>query len=247
MNLQLKPESRTLQSIHKFCEDFFHQTGNRIILIERYDQNQEQVIEEYRSALEPIPDLNLKIHIKYEINYRDKVSIIVNSKAFNSDKTLAILQEHFWDSTGKRFNALKVSESSSEAVKNWQVKTRQHKAYSRPQKSSIGSPIEDLFEKALKKAGVVYRKQVKVHIEGEIFTIPDFVIDDPKIAIYCDGSEFHSATQRIMKDKQQDRILQSKGYIVLRFSGSEIFHNAGKCVRELLAFFSKSLDKRIQP
>lgn len=54
------------------------------------------------------------------------------------------------------------------------------------------------------------------------------------IAIECDGHEFHERTkQQAARDRARDRYLVRKGYKVLRFTGSEIYADAGKCVAEI--------------
>ena len=56
-------------------------------------------------------------------------------------------------------------------------------------------------------------------------TLPDFAFPDAKIAIYCDGYEYHSDSNSFQKDRQQSRELQLKGWTVLRFGGSEILND----------------------
>ena len=53
-------------------------------------------------------------------------------------------------------------------------------------------------------------------------TLPDFAFPKDKIAIYCDGYEYHADKGSFQKDRQQSRELQLQGWSVLRFSGSEI-------------------------
>lgn len=46
---------------------------------------------------------------------------------------------------------------------------------------------------------------------------------DIKIVVECDGYEFHERTkEQATRDKQRDRDLTSLGYVVLRYTGSEI-------------------------
>jgi very-short-patch-repair endonuclease len=55
-----------------------------------------------------------------------------------------------------------------------------------------------------------------------------------KIAIECDGHDFHEKTKgQARRDKSKDRYLQSKGWIVARFTGSEIVENADSIVDEI--------------
>ena len=58
---------------------------------------------------------------------------------------------------------------------------------------------------------------------------------DKKIIVECDGHEFHQKSkQQVEKDNQRERDLKKLGYEVVRFSGSEIFKDAEKCVKDLL-------------
>lgn len=55
-----------------------------------------------------------------------------------------------------------------------------------------------------------------------------------KIVIECDGHNFHEKTKdQAKKDKQRERELVKKGFVVLRYSGSEIFENPEKCYKDL--------------
>ena len=61
-------------------------------------------------------------------------------------------------------------------------------------------------------------------------TIPDFAFPDVKIAIYCDGYEFHSERGSFQKDRYQSRELQLRNWLVLRFTGSEILNDTDTVV-----------------
>lgn len=68
-----------------------------------------------------------------------------------------------------------------------------------------------------------------------------FIRDDktrkPVCIIECDGHEFHEKTkEQVQEDKKRDRILAKKGYIVLRFTGSEIINDVNNCVSEIVNF-----------
>lgn len=82
--------------------------------------------------------------------------------------------------------------------------------------------------------GLVIRAQVKLAPY-----IVDFVIDSvPKtrsIVVECDGHFYHERTkEQAARDRKRDRELQSRGYTVFRFTGSEIHRDAFGCVRETL-------------
>lgn len=60
--------------------------------------------------------------------------------------------------------------------------------------------------------------------------IVDFLVTSDfskeKIIIECDGHDFHEKTkEQAQHDKERDRFLTSKGYIILRYTGSEIYNN----------------------
>lgn len=72
---------------------------------------------------------------------------------------------------------------------------------------------------------------------------PDFIINN-KYIIEIDGHDFHEKTkEQVRKDKQRERYLQSKGYIVIRFTGSEVYNNNHKCWYELLQIIYTSEGK----
>ena len=49
------------------------------------------------------------------------------------------------------------------------------------------------------------------------------------MAVELDGHDFHEKTKEQSKnDKERDRILQSHGYFVARYTGSEIYNNPQK-------------------
>lgn len=60
-----------------------------------------------------------------------------------------------------------------------------------------------------------------------------------RIAIECDGHEFHERTkEQAARDKRRDRALQSAGWRVVRFAGSEIYRDAHACVAEIRGLMS---------
>ncbi len=51
-----------------------------------------------------------------------------------------------------------------------------------------------------------------------------------KIAIECDGHDFHERTkEQAVRDRAKDRWLQSHGYYIFRFTGSEIWKDPLGC------------------
>jgi very-short-patch-repair endonuclease len=48
----------------------------------------------------------------------------------------------------------------------------------------------------------------------------DIVVDE--LAIECDGKDFHSSAKQKINDGKKNKFLKTRGYSVLRFTGSEI-------------------------
>jgi hypothetical protein len=62
----------------------------------------------------------------------------------------------------------------------------------------------------------------------------DVLIKQPLLIIECDGHDFHEKTkEQAQRDKSRDRALTALGHRVIRFTGSEIFRNAKKCVSDI--------------
>lgn len=60
------------------------------------------------------------------------------------------------------------------------------------------------------------------------------------LLVECDGHDYHEKTkEQAAKDKSRDRFLASKGYHVLRFTGSEIYNKPHKCANEIVKFISE--------
>lgn len=59
-----------------------------------------------------------------------------------------------------------------------------------------------------------------------------------KLVVECDGHEFHEKTsEQAKRDKSRDRDLLSRGYPVMRFTGSEIYQCPLKCAEQVVHDF----------
>ena len=68
-----------------------------------------------------------------------------------------------------------------------------------------------------------------------IITLQGMLGDVLKIVIEIDGHDWHEKTkEQACYDKRRDRDIIKYGYIVLRFTGSEIFTNSKRCICEIL-------------
>lgn len=54
-----------------------------------------------------------------------------------------------------------------------------------------------------------------------------------RVAIECDGHAFHEKTKdQVAKDKARERAIVEAGYVVIRFSGSEIWNDPMACASQ---------------
>lgn len=75
-------------------------------------------------------------------------------------------------------------------------------------------------------------------LDGLVFQHPmtryriDFALPARKIGIELDGFASHSSTADIARDRNRQRALESFGWYIIRFGGSEVHHDAESCVRQ---------------
>lgn len=68
-------------------------------------------------------------------------------------------------------------------------------------------------------------------------------------AIECDGYEFHHKTrEQVTRDKARERVITSKGFRVLRFSGTEIHRGLADVMAEIFTLMNRTyVDWRDKP
>ena len=87
---------------------------------------------------------------------------------------------------------------------------------------------------------VAIDKQVEIECQNKKYRV-DFLIpviyknqENKYFVVECDGHEFHQKTKKqVENDNIRMRNLQKSGYEVIRFSGTEIWHNPYKCACEV--------------
>lgn len=107
---------------------------------------------------------------------------------------------------------------------------------------SFDNGLEKKFAKLLKDQKIRYGRGE--HIRGR----PDFILLEKQVAIYCDGDFWHGhryehkdkrklnefwrnkIEKNMQRDKKYTRQLKARGWIVLRFWGSDIIKNSQKCI-----------------
>lgn len=80
--------------------------------------------------------------------------------------------------------------------------------------------------------------------DGEM--IPGVKEGEKRMIIECDGHDYHERTKdQAKKDRSRDRFLQSLGYLVFRYTGSEIWQDVFHCAHEALTTLSTEADNDI--
>jgi len=84
-----------------------------------------------------------------------------------------------------------------------------------------------------------------------MITHPELAVHTPvqkNLILECDGHAFHEKTKyQAARDKRRDRALQSLGYKVFRFTGSEIYNDAISCAVEAIRGFDIDTGQRFPP
>lgn len=85
-----------------------------------------------------------------------------------------------------------------------------------------------------------FKSQQTVKCDKKTYRV-DFMVDCLyeekllKAIVECDGHDYHERTkEQARKDKQRARELAAAGYIVIHFTGSEIYNNPYQCAREVV-------------
>lgn len=74
--------------------------------------------------------------------------------------------------------------------------------------------------------------------------IPGTRTIEKKMVIECDGFDFHDRTkEQARKDRERDRALQSFGYRVFRYTGSDIWSDVFRCAYEAVLALNKEVQE----
>lgn len=110
------------------------------------------------------------------------------------------------------------------------------------------SPLEQDLLKALVRNGIDVELQLRINKDNtishfpepvdpsKILTVPDFYLEtkEKKICVYTDGHSYHERTEyQAVRDRSIDRDLQNLGYVVLRYTTSEIRQKLVDTVRDI--------------
>lgn len=110
-------------------------------------------------------------------------------------------------------------------------------------KMKCESPIEEkLFYELIRRDIIPEPQYVIDHYRLDFAISPDHL----KINIECDGKDYHDFSPQIEQDRRRNTYLASKGWAVLRFSGSQInrdVHHCGNIVNQTIRTRERQLNK----
>lgn len=104
--------------------------------------------------------------------------------------------------------------------------------------ASSSSGAESLVRARLGAAGLRIRTQYgisRMHVDGLIGS---------SLVIEIDGVAYHRSPEQVLSDRRRDRVLQALGYVVLRFTASEVYHEWERVLREILLFVRAKKHRR---
>lgn len=89
------------------------------------------------------------------------------------------------------------------------------------------SSIEVIMKRWLQDSDIAFVEQYYINLEGINYTKVDFFIE-PNICLYCDGDYWHGPERPDIqeRDTEQDRVLASMGYSVIRMTETVILAGA---------------------
>lgn len=105
-----------------------------------------------------------------------------------------------------------------------------------PKRSEVKKDVESPIERILYRWFLEYHVHVELQYEIPPYRV-DFALPDLKVVVECDGKEFHSSEEQIEYDRKRDSFLMSKGWKVLRYTGSRIFLEPTEVVKEVIALY----------
>lgn len=212
-----------------------------------YLNNREKIRERKRLYRQNNPEKfrerDLNDRQKYKEYYREyRQNNIERAKEYarehylnNREKILEVQRKYHLKNPEKKKehylnNREKILEKSKEYYLNNREKvlTREHKRYRHirglPEDCDLFKPssIELIMEGWLQESDIMFEQQHRINFEGKTWTYVDFYIPKANVCLYCDGDYWHSLPEVQERDIEQNRVLASMGYSVVRMSESEI-------------------------
>jgi len=96
------------------------------------------------------------------------------------------------------------------------------------------TPIEKIMQSGLVEANLPFKAQARINNYYADFLVSQ---GETRVVVECDGRDFHNP----FRDQLRDQQLNQLGYRVLRFTGSEIYHDIRSCIEKISASLNEGL------
>jgi very-short-patch-repair endonuclease len=103
------------------------------------------------------------------------------------------------------------------------------------------SPIEKQMADALKRVGltnlemkIVPQAQIGRY-RADLLVVVQFLLVNTNAVwcvVECDGFEYHSTPEQLAHDMKRQQEIAAKGFMVVRFTGSQIYRHGDMCAEE---------------
>ncbi|MGQ0669707.1 MAG: Zn-binding domain-containing protein [Actinomycetota bacterium] len=97
--------------------------------------------------------------------------------------------------------------------------------------------IEDVLLQALRRFDDVPEPERELEVKteaGVLVTVPDFAWPDRKVAVFCDGYQFHGDRDTLELDAAKRNFLQQHSWSVLTYWGRQILNHPDRCARQVM-------------
>lgn len=230
--LALRLKSENPENIESMRKGVLQNLGNDIVYIDRIDQDSKRTKVYENPLFQGLPpDPNASVFTKVLVNGRDVCRYTSNAKS-DQKEFYTFLAKYCTDTLGNPIKEIKWFYSNAED----KLKRLKKGGYSDPNliiEKYSPSGLEKHVAEAFQKNNISVEHQAKIIFHNQVLTIVDFLVRDEKIAIYCDGFKYHSDSQKMTIDRRQDRILQNMGYMVMRFTDSEVENDVIGVINEI--------------
>lgn len=95
----------------------------------------------------------------------------------------------------------------------------------------VESPIEAILKQAFERRHIDFETQKKIGKHRV-----DFFFPQGRLVVEADGNEYHSTEEQRTRDMERQCKIMQRGYVVLRFRGSQIFKDVEICVDKISKF-----------
>lgn len=83
--------------------------------------------------------------------------------------------------------------------------------------------------------------------DGTLVTVPDFAWPDVRLAVYCDGYQYHAERDVLELDAAKRNYLQREGWAVLQYWGRVILSRPDRCATEIADTWRRRKNRSVSP